>query len=171
MHKILGLLILICLVSCVKQEVGDYTLRFNRVLTIEAGSRTLITHVYGYNIPTSWDNFLVSNNLQNSDIEKVRIKNIVLTPLLGSPISYRFIDAIKVYISDPAKPSNKLPIGEAIPQPNERVSDLYLLPGIADIKDFLSLPNIRIECEIRYRDLITSTTEHNFQLDLDVFVK
>lgn len=168
---LLQIIAIISLFSCRKQDLGDFTLRFNRTLTIEAGSRSLITHVYGFNIPTGWDNLLSSNQLQNSDIDKVLVKNIRLAPLFSNPISYRFIDAITVYIMDPAKPNIRWPIGDIRPDFNERTGDLFLFPGIADIKDYLSLTQIRIECEIRYRDNITSTTEHNFELDFDVFKK
>ncbi|NOT38482.1 MAG: hypothetical protein HOP11_14005 [Saprospiraceae bacterium] len=157
--------------SCIKQETGDYTLRFNRILSMEAGSRSLITHVYGFNIPTGWDNLLSSNNLQNSDIEKVLVRNIRLSPLLSSSISYRYIESIKVIIIDPSKPQIRWPIGEATPQFNEGTGDLFLFPGIANLKDYLSLSQMRIECEIRYRDNLTSTTEHDFELEFDVFRK
>ncbi len=157
--------------SCIKQEDGDFALQYREVFEIAAGSRPLIINGYRFNFVTSWDNFLKNNNLVNDDIEKVKIRNIRIAPNLSNPISYRFIEEVKVYISDPNKSNSRIQFGEAYPQANERTSDLFLLPGIADLKPFISLPKMKVECEIRFRDIITSTTENIIELDFDIFKK
>lgn len=172
MQKILYFFLTVTLFSsCVRQQEGDLSLQYREVFEIAAGSRTLIINGYTFRITTNWDNFLLSNNLTNDDIEKVRIRNIRIAPNLSNPVSYRFIEEVKVYISDIDKPNARIQFGEAYPELNERTSDLFLLPGIADLKPYISLPRMRVDCEIRYRELITSTTEHIIEMDFDIFKK
>ncbi|MEP7194892.1 MAG: hypothetical protein ABI851_00115 [Saprospiraceae bacterium] len=158
-------------ISCIRQEPGDYKLRYNRPFTIEAGSSTLLTHVYVFNFISGWNNLLSANNLSINDISKVNIFNVSISPFLSNEISYNFIEEIKVFIYDPADRASKLQIGSAYPEPNEKSGILYLLPGIADIKDYVSLNQFNVEVEIRYRELLTSSTDHNLELEFDVYKK
>ncbi|MEO6189525.1 MAG: hypothetical protein ABIO44_03270 [Saprospiraceae bacterium] len=160
---------LFCLTSCVKQEVGDFKLQYNKVFTISAGSSTTFINVVDFYQRTGWDNFLSGNALKSTDISRVTVASISVAPLLANEISYRFIEEIKVFILNPVDPKSKLQIGSAYPQPNERISNLFLLPGIADIKDYISLDEVRFQIEIRYRELITSNSDHNLELQFNVF--
>ncbi len=159
------------IISCRKQDEGDFTLNYNRSFTIEAGKSPLLTHYIDFNILTGWNSFLSNNKISISDIDRIAIRNISLTPLFSSDFSYQFIEEVKVYIEDPSKTGSSLQIGSAYPQPNEKSGVLYLLPGIADIKDYVTLPQIKIIIGIRFRELVLSSTDHNLALQFDVFKK
>jgi hypothetical protein len=171
MRIFLLLLAIASLSSCTKTEDGDFKLAYTRPFRIEAGSGTLLTYVVDMDILTGWTAFLKSNNLTAADIGRISVRSVTISPLLANEISYRFIEEARVFIQDPTKPQSKIPIGSAYPQPNERVSNLFMFPGIADLNDYLPLPQIKVYVELRYRDIITSTTDHQVEMQFNIFKK
>ena len=171
MRFFLYLLIGVSLSSCTKSEEGDFKLSFIRPFRIDAGSGTLLTYVIDMDVPTGWTSFLKANGLTNANIDRVSPRSLTISPQLGNGISYKFVEDVRVYIQDPAKPSSKIQIGRANPLPNEREGNLYLFPGIADLKDYFMLPQVKIYVEFIYRDLITNNSDHQIEMQFNIFKK
>jgi len=156
--------------SCRKQEVGQHRLEYLMDIVIGAGQNPLQTHVYEKAIRSGWAEFLSNNQLHDSLIEKVLIYSITARPLLADPISYGFIEEARAFIADKDLPSTQQ-IGIANPIIGESVGDLQLLPGIADIKNFLRKDIFHLILNLRYRNSIRSTTDHLVTFKFEVFVK
>jgi hypothetical protein len=134
---------------------------------IQAGSNPIFTHVSYWSVFSNWNSFSQANNIDISKVTKISPKKIIVTPILNGVISYNFIEEVKVYISAPGL--IKLPIGEVFPYPNLGDGDLFIIPGLANVKDYITSGEFRIDLEIRYREQIRTSTDHRLTLQFDVF--
>ncbi|MBK9271281.1 MAG: hypothetical protein IPM48_06760 [Saprospiraceae bacterium] len=170
--RIIALALLIggCFTSCTKQEIGQHRLEYLMDFVIGAGQNPLQTHVYEKAIRSGWEEFLSAHQLHDSLIEKVLIYSIGIRPLLANPISYGFVEEARAFIADKSLPSTQQ-IGIANPVPGEPEGELFLLPGIANVKSFLNKEIFHLILHLRYRNVIRSTTDHLVTFRFEVFVK
>lgn len=170
MFRIIAAIISLHLMGCTKQEVGDHQLEYFMDFTITAGSNPLKTHVFEKTIESNWSSFLKANQIHDSMILKINVYSIEINPILSNPISYGFVEEARAFIIDTRLPSTQQ-IGIYNPVPNERVGTLGLLPGIADLKSFLSLNQFNIQIQLRFRNIPSSTTDHRVIVKFNIYLK
>ena len=116
-------------------------------------------------------NFLVQNNLTAEQVTAIKPVSLHITTIFNTPINYDFIEEAKVKIYNPQDITYKLPIGEIYNIPNNKVEDFYLIPGLAEIKEFVSIPSFKIDLNLRYREIIRTNTDHRLFIKFDVFTQ
>lgn len=171
MYKLLILLVCGFMgLSCSKQEVGDYKLEYRMRIELDAAANPLLTHVYEQRLPSAWVSFLLGNNLDNEDIRLIRPREVFLSPVLDNEISYKLVSEAHVSLYDPSDPGNKLYIGDIYDNIDDR-EQLYLLPGLADVKELIMLPEFVLQLEMNIRAVPGRSSEHFVVLQFDVFLK
>ena len=96
--------------------------------------------------------------------------NPVLTHVYSWNVASNW-DNFLVQIYNPQDITYKLPIGEIYNIPNNKVEDFYLIPGLAEIKEFVSIPSFKIDLNLRYREIIRTNTDHRLFIKFDVFTQ
>ena len=158
--------------SCRKEtENADFFLEYPLEFTIQTGANPILTHVFTWSVPSSWNNFLSQNNLSNTDISSIRPVSIYITTPFNSPINYDFVEEAKVRIYNPNDVSSKQTIGEIYFEPTNRDIDLYLLPGLSDCNKYVMLPQFKIDLNLRFREIIRTNTNHRMFIKFGVFKK
>lgn len=167
----IAVLFLVTVFSCRKVEEGDYQMTYDKSFQIRAEWGTIFTHVAEITYWTDWKTFLANNQLTENEVDRITIKDVIISPLLADPISYRFIEEIKVFIFDPNKPNYRIQIASEYPEPNANAGPLYLIPGLAEIKEFMSKERVGISIEMKFRQFVGSNLDQNIHLVFDVYKK
>ena len=158
--------------SCRKDTAkATHNLEYPMQFTIQTGANPVLTHVYSWNVASNWDNFLVQNNLTAEQVTAIKPVSLHITTIFNTPINYDFIEEAKVKIYNPQDITYKLPIGEIYNIPNNKVEDFYLIPDLAEIKEFVSIPSFKIDLNLRYREIIRTNTDHRLFIKFDVFTQ
>jgi hypothetical protein len=165
-------LLILLFSSCRKEtENADFFLEYPLDFTIQTGANPILTHVFTWSVPSSWNNFLSQNNLSNSDISSIRPVSIYVTTVFNVPINYDFVEEAKVRIYNPNDASSKQTIGEIYFEPTNREIDLFLLPGLSDCNKFVMLPQFKIDLNLRFREIIRTNTNHRIFIKFGIFKK
>ncbi len=165
-------LLILLFSSCRKEtESADFFLEYPLDFTIQTGANPILTHVFTWSVPSSWNNFLSQNNLSNSDISSIRPVSIYVTTVFNVPINYDFVEEAKVRIYNPNDASSKQTIGEIYFEPTNREIDLFLLPGLSDCNKFVMLPQFKIDLNLRFREIIRTNTNHRIFIKFGIFKK
>ncbi|MBK8954640.1 MAG: hypothetical protein IPM34_03660 [Saprospiraceae bacterium] len=156
--------------SCSKQETGDFKLEYRMRIELDAAANPLLTHVYQQRLPSAWVSFLLANNLDNEDIRLIRPREVFISPVLDPEISYKLFAEAHVSLFDPSDPLNKLYIGDIYDNIEDR-EELFLLPGLADVKELIMLPEFVLQLEMNLRSVPGRVSEHFVVVQFDVFLK
>ncbi len=160
----------LCFSACSKQETGQFRLEYRMSLELPADANPLFTHVFEKSILTNWANFLAANNLNETDILKIRPRSVVVSPIFNNPISYGLISEAHVSMYDLNDPAGLLPIGDLYDNITSD-EDLVLLPGLADVKHLLKNEDFILKLELNLRALPGSVSEHFLTVQFDVFIQ
>lgn len=137
-YWVLTILILCCL-SCRKEETPLFIMEYNMNVPFQPSTNTAITYrVSQRDIISSYDRMLLDNGLTREDVKTVRVRSAVIYPV-GRNIGYGILQRIEVSIFDPSDPDDLLMIAEEFPLPNDRRSELPMLPGLPNLKRFVEL--------------------------------
>lgn len=166
------LLTLSCLTSCVDNgPEATHQLEYPLSFVIIAGSNPVLTHVNAWQVQSSWQNFLTTNKLTSSQITQVKPRTLRIASVFNTPQNYDYIEEARVKIFDPSKVNFKIPIGEVFFEPKNRDVDFYLVPGLADVKDYVSLDFFNINLDLRYREVIRQNLDQRLILTFDVYTQ
>jgi hypothetical protein len=155
--------------SCIKQENGQFQREYQMAIEIPANASPLATHQFFQNVRSSWTQFLSDNHLQQKDIRLVRPRSIVLTPVFDNPISYDLISDAILYIYPLTTPSQILPIA-TVTDPLGSKTELPFLPGLADVKDVVSLPEFTLRLDMHIRVTPGIVSDHHLAVRFDIFL-
>lgn len=170
LKKVFILAALVSVLSCSKQEEGQFQLEYRMSLELPPDANPLFTHVFEQQIATDWNNFLAAHNLSETDIVKIRPRSVILSPVFNNTISYGIVSEAHASMYNLNDPGGLLPIGDLYD--NIRSDDeLVLLPGLADVKDLIKNETFVLKLELNLRQFPGSVSEHFFTVQFDVFVK
>lgn len=164
------LLVMQTFFSCVKQEEGDFKLEYRMRFELPASANPLLTHVFEQQMGTAWIQFLLAHDLDNEDIRMIRPRSVYLSPVFDNPVGYELISEAHAEIYDPQDPGGITPIADLF-DPIGNPEELYLIPGLADIKELIFQPEFVMRLELNVRVVPASVSEHFLTTQFDVFLK
>jgi hypothetical protein len=150
--------------SCKKDDTTPaFDMTFRQEFTIQPGLSVFSTHHYYLkNLPTFYGQLLSDNNKTDAQITRIEPTQINLSAVFGDA-NFDFIEeaSIRVYLE--SDPSDYLEFAYRFPVPLETGNNLGLIPGLANVKRFLSQDRYSVDISLRLRD--TPTEEIPTRLD------
>lgn len=156
--------------SCVKQEEGDFKLEYRMRFELPASANPLLTHVFEQRMGTAWIQFLLAHDLENEDIRMIRPRSVYISPVFDNPVGYELISEARAEIYDPTDPGGITPIADLF-DPIGDPDELFLIPGLADVKELIFQPEFVMRLELKVRVVPASVSEHFLTTQFDVFLK
>lgn len=161
----------ISLSSCVQQDISDFRIEYSMDLEIAPDGNLIATKVYTQLFESEWIKFLIRNNINDDQIDRVMPMEIRLEPILSNPISYGFISKAEATVYTLQAPGARIHIGEKYPDLGVSRGDLYLFPGLANIHPILQNGQFVLELALNYRTSPGSFFDNRLIVKLDVFLK
>jgi hypothetical protein len=155
--------------SCVKQETGQHQIEYFMDLDLQADSDPVRTHIFEKRIASSWVKFLQENNIDPANVKAVRPRFVILSQILGNVISYDVVDESHVSVYPPNDRSQELPIAEIF-NPSGDPEELNYLPGLADVKEIIGLPEFILRLSLHLKATPGSLSEHRLTVQFDIYL-
>lgn len=155
--------------ACGDENEPLFTMETEARFTIPAGLNTIETYFFQLrDVPTFFDVFSSAVNLDSVDINQLIGQNCILNPV-GDVIDLDFINDMNIYILDPSDPNirHEIFFRENIELGSK--DNLRLFNSIVDVQEFMKLPDIDMEVEVRFRQITFRTVEYQLDMDFAAF--
>jgi len=168
-HLIINWICLPCillLVSCGKQPTELFEVNHFVDFDIAPGLNTFDTHFFVISpLPSVYKVKRDASGFTEDQIESVQAKTAILSSTFGD-INLEFIHRISIHIFDPFNPSDKIEFFYLDPTPFRNETAWRLLPGIADISEWVERDYFGIEIRLEFRQISPSFIPMRLDFDL-----
>lgn len=153
-----GLLLLLS--SCSRDENFLFELEYQASIEIPAGLNPIETHFSrSAEIFTNLTNELNARGLQLSDIRAIQPVEVSLRPNAGV-LDYRIFTEMNAFLIPIDDPNDRLELAFALDPRLFDNSVIQLIPGIADVTDYLNTGLIYLQLRFRIQDIPLTRTQH-----------
>lgn len=168
---ICSLLTLTVLSGCKKDAEPLFELLYEGAVEIPAGLSPIESHfTRSAEIFTNLNAELKARGLSLSDIGAIQPVEVRISPEIGV-FDYRTISEMNAFILSIQNPNERVEIGFAqAPQQFDR-SVIQLIPGIADLTDYLTQGIIYLQLRFRLNTVTVSRTQHRITVRFRVLGK
>jgi hypothetical protein len=166
-----SLLSLTLLSGCTKDAEPLFELRYEGAVEIPAGLNPVESHfTRSAEIFTNLNAELTARGLTLEDIGAIQPVEVRISPEIGI-FDYRTISEMNAFVLSIQDPNDRVEIGFAqAPQQFDRTV-LQLIPGIADLTDFLAEGIIYLQLRFRLNTVTVSRTQHRVTVRFRVLAK
>lgn len=156
----LFLALLMLLSSCNKDENFLFELEYEASIEIPAGLNPIETHFSrSAELFTNLNNQLAARGLQLSDIRAIQPVEVSLRPNVGI-LDYRIFTEMNAFLIPIDDPNDRLELGFALDPRLFDNSIVQLIPGIADVTDYLNAGVIYLQLRFRIQEIPLGRTQH-----------
>ncbi|MFN4253755.1 MAG: hypothetical protein ACK4Q5_01975 [Saprospiraceae bacterium] len=151
--------------SCKKDDTpAGFDMQYRQEFSIPAGlSVFAVHHFYLKNIPSQYATLLDNNGKTDADIAGIIPTKAELSGIFGDA-SFDFIEEASIRLYLEKDPTDYLECAYRLPVPLNPGNSLPLIPGLGDVKKYLSEPRFSVDVSLRLRR--TTDEETTTRLDL-----
>ena len=162
--KTMVLLALVGMAGCVKDEQTLFELTYEASIEIPAGLNPVETHFSrSAEIFTHLSNELNARGLTLQDVKAIQPVEVSLRPDVGV-LDYRIFTEMNTFLIPIDDPNDRIELAFNLdPRLFDR-SVIQLIPGIADVTDYLTRGLIYLQLRFRIQDIPLSRSQHTLRV-------
>jgi hypothetical protein len=150
--------------ACKKEDTSQgFDMTFRQEFVIQPGLNVFsVHHYYLKSLPSRYTQLLAEHNKTDADILRIEPTQINLSGVFGDA-NFDFVEEASVRVYLESDPTDYLEFAYRYPVPLETGNNLGLIPGLANVKRFLSQDRYSVDVSLRLRN--TTTEEIQARLD------